>query len=187
MSAAQLVFEKLKELPEATPIALEVTVETYVDAIRGVADLFANDKDLNVIYISATIPSSNIMSIFELLEIDLSRIYFIDCISHIMMSTGERSDHILYVESPTMLENIMLKAEFLLKKHINKKSVVILDSVNSLAIHNDLKIQSEFLHIFVTNLRAKGAYMIVISMKEQQSPETNTMLNLICDEIFPMN
>ena len=187
MSAAQILYNKLMDVPEATPIAVEVGVDTYIDAIRGVADLFANEKDLNVFYIAATIPATNIQHVLELLEVDTSRIYFIDTISHIMMGATNLSEHMLYVESPTMLENVMLKVEYLIRKHKDRKSVLILDSVNSLAIHNDTKILSEFLHIFVTNLRSKGTYMVVLSMKEQSDTDITNMLKLVCDEIVHMS
>ena len=101
-----------------------------------------------------------------------------------MMGSTQISDKFLYIESPTMLENIMLKVEYLLRKYNDKKAVVILDSVNSMAIHNDLKILSEFLHIFVTSLRSWDAYMVILAMKEQNTPEIESMLNLVCDEII---
>jgi KaiC/GvpD/RAD55 family RecA-like ATPase len=85
------------------------------------------------------------------------------------------------VESPTMLENIMLKVEFLMRS-IEGKKIVLLDSINSLAIHNNTKILSEFLHIMVNNLRAKEAYTVILSVEEQSTEEINNMLGLICDE-----
>lgn len=83
-----------------------------------------------------------------------------------------------------MLETIMIRIDFLHRKFKDKPSVVIIDSVNSLAIHNDLKILSEFLHIFVTNLRAKNSYLFIISMKEQSNTEIHNTLNLVSDEII---
>ncbi|EDY36162.1 hypothetical protein ABOONEI_2149 [Aciduliprofundum boonei T469] len=53
-----------------------------------------------------------------------------------------------------------------------------------MAIHNDLKILSEFLHIFVTSLRSWESYMVIISMKEQNSEEMINMLNLVCDDAY---
>jgi hypothetical protein len=98
-----------------------------------------------------------------------------------MMGTSVRSEHVSFVESPTMLENIMLKVEFLMRS-IEGNKLVLLDSINSLAIHNNTKILSEFLHILVNNLRAKNAYTLILSVEEQSSEEINNMLGLVCDE-----
>jgi len=80
-----------------------------------------------------------------------------------------------------MLENIMLKVEFLMRS-IGGKKLVILDSINTLSIHNNPKILSEFLHIMVNNLRAKEAYTLILSITEQSSEEITNMLGLVCEE-----
>jgi archaellum biogenesis ATPase FlaH len=98
------------------------------------------------------------------------------------MSAGQKHAHSIYVESPTMLENIMLKVEYLIRRTADRKNLVILDSINSLAIHNNTKILSEFLHILVNNLRAKEAYTIIFSMEEYETEDIRNMLNLVSDE-----
>jgi archaellum biogenesis ATPase FlaH len=98
-----------------------------------------------------------------------------------MMGTAVRSEHVSFVESPTMLENIMLKVEYLMRS-VKGNKLVLLDSINSLAIHNNTKILSEFLHILVNNLRAKNAYTIILSVDEQSNEEITSMLGLVCDE-----
>lgn len=158
-----------------------IKVDDYLDAMRGTMDAFLLEKDLSAIYITSTIPSQSIKNVLTILEIEMSRIYFVDCISHIMMGTAVRSEHVSFVESPTMLENIMLKVEYLMRS-IEGKKLVLLDSINSLAIHNNTKILSEFLHILVNNLRAKEAYTLILSVEEQSSEEISNMLGLVCDE-----
>ncbi len=184
MSVSSNIVDKLGELPPASSLALYLDVNTYFDALRAIVDIFATKNDLYVFYISSTIPSKNIVGLLEILGVDTSRVFFVDTISHLMANAGEISDKFLYIESPTMLENIMLKIEYLLRKYNNKKAIVVLDSVNSMAIHNDIKILSEFLHIFVTSLRTWESYMVIISMKEQNTEEMENMLNLICDDAF---
>ena len=178
------VVGKLEELPSASSFAIATNVGSYFDVLRAVVDVFATRHDLYVFYITSTIPSKNILNLFELLGIDSSRIFFVDTISHLMKESTEFSDRFLYIESPTMLEYIMLKVEYLARKYNDKKFVVVLDSVNSMSIYNGPKIMSEFLHIFVTSLRSWDAYMVILSMKEQNTPEINSMLNMVCDEIY---
>lgn len=176
------VAEKLSALPEASAIAMRLKSEQYFDAIQGMLDRFAAAKDLEVVYVTSTIPSQSIISALEVLEIPLEHMWFVDCISQIMMSQAKRHPHAIIVESPTMLENIMLKVEFLLGKHPDRKALVVLDSINSLAIHNNTKILSEFLHILVNNLRSRGAYTVIFSMQEYETEEIRSMLVLVSDE-----
>ena len=182
MTVASEISDKLQRLPEASAVALRLRAEQYFDAIQGMVDLFAPKKDLDVIYVTTTVPSQSILNALEGLEIPLEHIWFVDCISQIMMSTEKRHPHAIQVESPTMLENIMLKVEFLLRKNEGRNALVVLDSINSLAIHNNTKILSEFLHILVNNLRARGAYTAIFSMQEYETDEIRNMLVLVSDD-----
>jgi len=182
LTTATQIAEKLDSLPESSAIALKVKAEQYFDIIRGILDIFAKKKEMDSIYVTSTIPCQSIMNALQVLEIDTDRIWFVDCISQIMMSVGEKHPHAIYVESPTMLENLMLKVEYLIRRTEGKRNLVIMDNINSLAIHNNIKILSEFLHILVNNLRSKNTYTIIFSMEEYESEEMTNMLNLVCDE-----
>ena len=176
------VAEKLTALPDSSAIAMRLKGDQYFEAIQGMIDRFASKKGLEVVYVTSTIPSQSIINALEVLEIPMDHIWFVDCISQIMMSQAKRHAHAIIVESPTMLENIMLKVEFLLRKHSDRNALVVLDSINSLAIHNNTKILSEFLHILVNNLRSRGAYTVIFSMQEYETEEIRNMLVLVSDE-----
>ena len=180
------VSEKLSALSVASAVALHLKADQYFDAIQGMLDRFARKKDLEVVYVTSTIPSQSILNALEALEIPMEHIWFVDCISQIMMSQAKRHPHAIVVESPTMLENIMLKVEFLLRKNPDRNALVVLDSINSLSIHNNTKILSEFLHILVNNLRARGAYTVIISMQEYETEEIRNMLVLVSDETIEL-
>lgn len=182
MGIASDIAEKLNSLPESSAVALKMNAEVYFDTIRGVLDNFALKKGLDCIYITSTIPSQSIINALQVLEINLSKVYFVDCISHMMMGAGIKLERVHYVESPTMLETIMLKVEYLMREVKEGNKVVLLDSINSLAIHNSIRILSEFLHILVNNLRSKNAYTIILSVEEYGSEEITNMMNLVCDE-----
>ncbi|MBU0685951.1 MAG: hypothetical protein KJ653_08930 [Candidatus Thermoplasmatota archaeon] len=183
MISAQQIANELSETPPASAVSLQMSVDNYLDVIRGVIDLFANKKDMDVIYVTATISSDAIKRVLEALDIDSSRVYFVDCISHIMMGvqSARQDEHTTLVESPTMLENLMLKVEYLIRRSQSKNKLVVIDSINSLAIHNNNWILSEFLHILVSGLRSREAYTIILSVEEHSTPDINNMVNLVCD------
>jgi KaiC/GvpD/RAD55 family RecA-like ATPase len=186
VSVTAEVADKLASLPDASAVALRLKSEQYFDTIQGMLDRFARKKDLEVVYVTTTIPSQSIINALEVLEIPMDHIWFVDCISQIMMSQAKRHPHAIIVESPTMLENIMLKVEFLIRKHPDRNALVVLDSINSLAIHNNTKILSEFLHILVNNLRSRGAYAVIFSMQEYETEEIRNMLVLVSDETIEL-
>ena len=180
---AQHVANELSEVPPSSAISLQMSVDHYLEVLRGVLDLFASKKEVDIIYVTSTISFEAIKRVMEALDIDTSRVYFVDCISHLMMgaSSGEMDEHVTLVESPTMLENVMLKAEYLIRLSEAEEKLVVIDSINSLAIHNNNWILSEFLHILVSGLRARNVYTVILSVEEHSTPEITNMVNLVCD------
>ncbi|HDP96308.1 MAG TPA: hypothetical protein ENN25_01260 [Euryarchaeota archaeon] len=184
MTLASKVAGELEELPPSAAVSLQVGVDYYLDAIRAIVDIYASKRDVDIIYVTSTISSQAILDILKALEIDSSKIFFVDCISHTMMGTAVQDSPALFVESPTMLENIMLKTEYLLRKKKSSEKLVLLDSVNSLAIHNTNYVLSEFMHIFVSSLRSKDVNTLILSVIEHTTPELNNIVNLVCDSII---
>ncbi len=177
------IQERLEELGPSVSVAMEIRFDDYFDAIRGLVDNFSNQKDMPCIYIASSIPASTLLDALRTLEVDTGNLHFIDCLSHMLMGNIDRKEDIIFVESPTMLENIALKVEYLIKKNDEATATVILDSIDSLAIHNDPKILSEFLQILLGSLKSREAYPVVISMSEQSKPEIREMVHLVCDEV----
>src|SRR4030042_598534 len=183
MVSAQQIASELNETPPSSAISLQMSVDHYLDVIRGVVDPFANKKQMDTIYVAATISSDAIKRVLQALDIDDSRVYFVDCISHIMMgaTATQQDEQTTLVESPTMLENIMLKVEYLIRRSQSKDKLVVIDSINSLAIHNNNWILSEFLHVLVSGLRSRDAYTVILTVEEHSTPELNNMVSLVCD------
>ncbi|MBA3045162.1 MAG: hypothetical protein KKH41_09165 [Candidatus Thermoplasmatota archaeon] len=184
-SPSELADELAQMMPSA--ILLTISDETYFDAIRGITDIFASKNNLNTIYISAAIPSQSIIDVLNILEVNLDHTYFVDCISHIMVGSTKRHPSVHLVESPTMLENIMLKVEYLMKKGGDRQNVVVLDSINMLAIHNSPKILSEFVHIINNNMRARNSYIIIFTIESLGVDEIGHMMSFVCDVEMNMN
>ncbi len=181
---AQNIFDELMEAPPSSAVSLQMSIDHYLDVLRGVLDLFASKKEADVIYVTSTISFDAIKRVLEALDIETSRVFFVDCISHMTMgaSSGKMDEHTTLVESPTMLENVMLKVEYLIRLSEASEKIVVLDSINSLAIHNNNWILSEFLHILVSGLRARNVYTVILSVDEHSTPEINNMVNLVCDQ-----
>ena len=62
MGVPSEVSDKLLKLPEASAVALRLQAEQYFDAIQGMVDLFAKKKDLDVIYVTTTVPAQSIVN-----------------------------------------------------------------------------------------------------------------------------
>lgn len=175
---------KLESLEKGSAVALKVDVDAYFEVITTLTDNFPRNRDTQVIYTTSTISSKTIIDVMNAFEISKDNIHFVDAVSYMTMGTAKQDESVTFVESPTMLENIMLKIEYLLKKYPNDENSVVLDSIDSLAIHNNNRILSEFLHILISSLRSHDCYTFILSVSEQESEEIDNMLMMVCDDFI---
>lgn len=176
--------DRLKRMEPGSAMALKVDVDAYFDMVTAIANDFPRGRDMNMVYATSTIPAETIISILDALEINRDGIHFVDAVSYMTMGSTGRAKGVTFVESPTMLEYIMLKVEYLLKKYPAQEYTVVLDSINSLAIHNGNRILAEFLHILVSNLRSYDCNTLIISVAQQESEEIDNILAMVCDDFM---
>jgi len=97
MTLVNKVAAELEEMPPSSAVSLQVGVDFYLDAIRAVVDIYASKRDIEVVYVTATISYQAITDILKALEIDSSKVHFVDCISHTMMSSSLQGSQVLFV------------------------------------------------------------------------------------------
>ena len=181
MGAEEELKKQLAGFPERSAVSIVTDIDNYVPVLKGVVG-FASGSGIKCIYVTCTIPARVVLEQLAGTNANPDNIYFIDSISHMVGSSSEDRTQILFVESPTMLEGIMIKVDTWLKKLKDGKKLVFLDSVSTLAMHNDGALLSEFLHYFITNLRGRGIRTIVLSVAGQTPEEVENVLRLVCDE-----
>ena len=176
----KVVQASLEEAASNAAIALMCDLNFYFQTMKAVVE-HANKAKKKVIYVTSTIPSSVIKQQLEAENVKVDSLYFVDCISFIVGSTGGEKDQAIFVESPTMLENIMLKIETWLKQVGAKGTVVVVDAMSTLAMHNDEKALSEFSYYLINSLRVRQIMTIVLAVHEQTPEDLEVILKLVCD------
>ncbi len=184
MVSVQGLPEKLDSLEPGSAVALKVDVDSYFEVITALTDKFPRNREMQVIYTTSTISSATIIHVLDAFDISRDNIQFVDAVSYMTMGASKQPEGVTFVESPTMLENISLKIEYLLKKYPSEENTVIIDSIDSLSIHNDNRILSEFLHILISNLRSHDCFTFILSVSEQDSEEIDNMLAMVCDDFI---
>jgi hypothetical protein len=190
MAKESEVAERLRAFTSGGTVALKLGAQEYADNYLAALGLTVRDlggeTNSHTIYVSVTNPASLVWSLLEALDIPSARLSFVDAISHLMMSYENVLPNASYVESPTMLEGIMLRIEFLLRRHPNQRNIVIIDSVNSLAVHNSADVLSEFFHILVNNLKTRSVLTVLFTTSGDEGAELDRILSLVVDEVYTL-
>lgn len=173
------IIKKLKEMPKHSAVSFLTDTDNYFNTV-DICAKFMTENNFNGIYVTSTRPASIIEKRLAEKGIISKNIHFIDCISY-MVGGSAQAERTSYLESPTMLENIMIKIDTLIKKLKGEKCVVI-DAVNTFTIYNEERLLSEFIHILVNSLRVKEIFTILITVEEQTPKELQAMIELVCDD-----
>ncbi len=180
------IGERLRSLPGGSAVALKLDPREYADHYFAVLNAtlrdVGNETDAHTIYVAVTSPAAFVWSLAQALDVPPDRISFVDAISHIMMNYSNPLANATYIDSPRALEEIMLRVEFLLRKFPHPRSIVVIDSVNSLAIHNPPELLNEFFHILLNNLKSRSVLTLVLETTEEEATGVEQMLNLVVDE-----
>ena len=180
------IAERLRTLPLGTAVAVKLDPREYADHYFAVLNAtlreIGAEANHHTVYVAVTNPASFVWSLAQALDVAEERISFVDAISHLMMNYANPHPKATYVESPRALEEIMLRVEYLLRRFPHPHTAVVLDSVNSLAIHNPPMLLTEFFHILLNNLKSRQVLTLVLETTDEEAAAIDQMLNLVVDE-----
>jgi len=141
--------------------------------------------EMGGVYISASRGADEIISAFHSIGVDMSNVHFIDLVSSgILGGTQVEHQNITFVDSPIMLESILLKTMYHLRTTSDEKSFVFLDSVNALAIYNDDRMLAEYLHTFINTFRQREILSVILNVPDQTPPGVLSNLDLYCTDLI---
>ncbi len=161
---------------------ISISSDHRPQAICSVLKELISGKGMGGVYINLSQPTETIVKILEEAEVDITNLFFIDCISRMTgKSMAETSDKVIYVENPSSLEEISLYLERMLTKVTMKKKFIFLDSLSSLLIYNSEKTVKEFTHFIINRTRMMGHAGIILSTQKKEVEELVKTLSPMCD------
>ncbi len=183
MTVQEEISSRLKEISLTSAVSLITDINNYFTAMKEVVR-HTDNEGLSCVYITSTIPSSVIKEQLESEGLSTDHVHFVDCISYMVGTAPGKEETVVYVESPTMLETIMLRIQTVIMRLGEESKLVFLDSINTLALHNDEKVLGEFTHYLINSLRVREVPTVVLSIVDQTPEDLEIILKLVCDEVI---
>jgi archaellum biogenesis ATPase FlaH len=141
--------------------------------------------EMGGVYISGSRSAMEMIEAFETIGIDVSHIQFIDLVSSgVLGGTDVDRTNIHFVDSPIMLESVLLRTLYLLRTTTLERNFVVLDSVNSLAIYNEDRMLAEYLHTFINTFRQREVLSVILNVPDQTPPLVLSNLDLYCTDLI---
>ena len=140
--------------------------------------------EMGGVYISASRGAVEIIQAFEAIGVDVSNIHFLDLVSSgVLGGTDVPYSNITFIDSPIMLESILLRTLYTLRTVDNQRNFVFLDSVNALAIYNDDRMLAEYLHTFINTFRQREVLSVILNVPDQTPPLVLANLDTDCTDL----
>ncbi len=141
--------------------------------------------EMGGVYICATRGAVEIIEAFESIGVDVSNIHFIDLVSSgVLGGPAVDYDNISFVDSPIMLESVLLRTLYTLRISSSERNFVLIDSVNSLAIYNEERMLAEYLHTFINTFRQREVLSVILTVPDQVPPSVLSNLDLYCTDLI---
>ena len=140
--------------------------------------------EMGGVYISASRGAVEIIQAFAAIGLDVSNLHFLDLVSSgVLGGTDVPYSNITFIDSPIMLESILLRTLYTLRTVDNQRNFVFLDSVNALAIYNDDRMLAEYLHTFINTFRQREVLSVILNVPDQTPPLVLANLDTYCTDL----
>ncbi len=169
------IASALEGLEVSGLVRVSLGVDDYYDAIRG---LLENRGERLPVLVSATIPQHSLLDVLRSLDTDVSGIRVIDCISISLLE--EVDDEAVYLESPRLLESLLMSLG-MTYRDLGGPMMLIVDSFDSLLLHNNQASMALFLQAMSHRLRESGGVGFLLSLREQADEGSENMLRLLSE------
>jgi KaiC/GvpD/RAD55 family RecA-like ATPase len=147
-----ILKERLKTYNEGSIVVIQTPAENYLETnISSVKSMV--DNGYEGIYLSFQRPFKNITSIFEKNDIDLEKIFVVDCASVFSNSNQEPDFHNIDVDSCFDIDNIVEKICKSIGYLKSDKKFVFVDSLSTLALHKSLSETLRFSEYMINKVK----------------------------------
>ena len=183
------------ELDQRIAVQLsEVTLNSSVQVRCGTSNAFMvtasvivpllHSFEMGGVYISASRGATETIDALETLGLSTENIHFIDLVSSgFLGGTEVEHKNISFVDSPIMLESVLLRTLYHLRTTSNERNFVFLDSVNALAIYNEERMLAEYLHTFINTFRNREVLTVILNVPDQTPPSVLANMDLYCTDL----
>src|SRR4030042_3013167 len=169
--------EELRDVPSDYIIFLETTSDKFLEVSLAAIKLLASRNDSGII-VSANRPYKNLIDFYKKNDIDVSKMFILDCISknHFESNNG---GNVVFLENAAALTEISLQLDERIKI-INGKKFLFIDSITTMLIHNEPHIFARFVHSILTKMRLYGTGGLIISLEEKTNREVKAEIAQLC-------
>jgi len=166
-------------IKENRTIGIIVPGDKYKRVIKEIADYIYADRSNFWLYVTVTKPYESVIRNLQVLS-NAPNVEFIDCISQ-AAGIIKRNGRCTFVDSPTLLENILMEMHRILQKVPSGYGKnILIDSLTALTIYNEEELIIEFFYQLASKIVISNTHLITLFV-EKEGPKD------FCGKIMHIN
>lgn len=178
------IEQELNNLPKYFIVLVVSSSANYLKNNLELLKIFLNEKKLSGIYINVSRGYDSISEMMISNGIDISHLFFIDCVTTGSGFKPIKKNSVLYVSSPSDLTEISIALDQLIQAIPNEERFLFLDSLSALLIYNSPNITSKFAHFLTVKLRQWKICGILITLEKETDEKLLSLLSQFADKII---
>lgn len=173
------IVKKVEEIKAEKKIYIfELKYQDYHHMTAAILKKITNLK-MRGIYVTLNTSYPRIKENLEAQGIDTSELFFIDCISK-LTGNASKTDSCVFVESPSSLTDMSIALTAATSS--GKFDFLLIDSMNTLLLYNDIKTVEKFAHYMISKLRDLDMGGIILAVDDENSKKLLPIISQFCDD-----
>lgn len=171
--------EELKDLPSNWIALIITSSDQYVKVNTELLKLLM-EEGLKGIYVTINKPYSSIIEFLKKNEVEVDRLYFVDCVTKMVKGGTERGERCIFTH-PSNLTAISIAINELIQT-VKGDKFLFIDSLSTLLIYNSLGTTEKFSHFITNKIRVYNLKGVLLSLEEEMKEKLK--LAKFCDKVI---
>ncbi len=144
------------------------------------------NRDRTCIYVSINQPYVRMVKILRNNNVNVNKIFFIDCITETGGGKAERTGNCLFLNSPSNLTELGISISHAIEA-IPSKKFLFIDALSTLTIYTSSKSFAKFAHFLMTKSKILGINGIFMVIGKEISEDIFSDIIQFADKVIRLN
>lgn len=181
-SKVRLLDQEITDIEDGQVVLLETSAENAVEVGLSAMRIMTTKK-ATAIFLSASRPCTNILTLYKKNGISTDHLLILDCVCKNPPISIKDLPNIIHLEDVSALTSISLAITEGIR-NISGKKFVFIDSISTMLIHNQPPIFGRFIHSLLTKLRLLGVGGILLSLEVETDKMVRAEIAQLCDKVI---
>jgi len=171
----------LGSLGDVFIVLLNANSKDYINSVLESLK-FITDKGMGGVYLTSARPYGYMTKHFERYDIDTTNLFFIDTISCMAGKSPGEHGKCVFIENPSALEEVGMWVNSLMERIEMKNKILIIDSLSTMQIYNDIGTLTKFSQQLINRLRIRDESGIFTTIDTEIHEGLHNTLASLCDK-----